>query len=68
MKNLKRVKWDNVGALLMALLGIVSIIHHIQLNGLYVELLLEVIIYCVFALGTKAVILDIRTRPENWKW
>jgi hypothetical protein len=68
MKNLKRVKWDNVGALLMVLLGIVSMIHHIQLNGLYFELLFEILIYCVFALGAKAVILDIRTHPQNWKW
>jgi len=67
MKTLRKVKWENITFLVMVLLGIVSIIHHIKLNGLYINLIFEVIIYLMFAFTFRYIVKDIRKNPSNWE-
>ena len=71
MKNnkkglLRRIKWENITFILMSILSIVSIIHHIQLNGLYFNLILEVFTYSMFSLFFRYIVKDIRKNPQNW--
>ena len=71
MKNnkkglLRRIKWENITFILMSILSIVSIIHHIQLNGLYFNLILEVFTYSMFTLFFTYIVKDIRKNPQNW--
>lgn len=66
MKGIKRIKWENITFILMSILGIVSIIHHIKLNGLYINLIFEVIIYLMFAFTFRYIVKDIRKNPSNW--
>lgn len=71
MKNnkkglLRRIKWENITFILMSILSIVSIIHHIKLNGLYFNLILEVFTYSMFTLFFTYIVKDIRKNPQNW--
>lgn len=50
---MKRIKWENIVFLLSVCFSIQSMIYHIKLNGLYVELGLEVIIYAFMSLGIR---------------
>ena len=65
-KVLKRIKWENITFIIMLLLGLVSIRHHIILNGIYKELILEIITYIMFAFGFRYIVKDIRKNPTNW--
>ena len=66
MKTLRKVKWENITFLVMIILDIISIIHHIKLNGLYFNLIFEVIIYLMFAFTFRYIVKDIRKNPSNW--
>lgn len=66
MKTLRKVKWENITFLVMIILGIISIIHHIKLNGLYFNLIIEVIVYLMFAFTFRYIVKDIRKNPSNW--
>lgn len=70
MKNkkglLRKIKWENIITILMGILSVVSIIHHIELNGLYFDLILEVITYTMFTLFFRYIVKDIRKNPNNW--
>lgn len=71
MKNnkkgiLKRIKWENITFIIMLVLGIASIRHHIILNGIYKELILEIITYLMFAFTFRYIVKDIRKNPSNW--
>ena len=65
---MRRIKWENIVFILMVILGVVSIQHHIALNGLYFALVEEVVIYLMFAFGFRYVVKDIRKNPENWSF
>ena len=71
MKNnkkglLRRIKWENITTILMVWLSIASIIHHIELNGLYFNLILEVFTYTMFTLFFRYIVKNIRKNPSNW--
>lgn len=66
MKKLTKIKWENIAMVGMIALDIMCILHHIELNGFYNELSLEIVIYGVSTIGVRYLIKDIRTNPENW--
>ncbi len=71
MKNnkkglLRRIKWENITTILMVVLSVVSILHHIKLNGLYFNLILEVFTYSMFTLFFRYIVKDMRKNPQNW--
>lgn len=66
MKGLKRIKWENIFVMLCLPLNIYQLYCHIQLNGLYIELILELIISIISLLGLHYIVKDIRKNPSNW--
>jgi len=71
MKNnkkglLRRIKWENITFIIMLIISVISIIHHIKLNGLYFNLILEVFTYSMFSLFFRYIVKDIRKNPQNW--
>lgn len=70
MKNkkglLRRIKWENITTILTGILSVISITRHIELNGLYFNLILEIITYLMFAFTFRYIIKDIRKNPNNW--
>lgn len=71
MKNnkkglLRRIKWENITTILMVWLSVASIRHHIILNGLYFNLILEVFTYSMFTLFFRYIVKDMRKNPQNW--
>lgn len=66
LKGLKRIKWENIFFILDILLTILCLRHHIKLNGLYIELGLEIVVYLSLGFAFRYVIKDIRKNPENW--
>lgn len=49
MKELRLIKWENIITIIMIIIDIFAIIHHIELNGFYIELVLE-IVFNLFAI------------------
>ena len=47
--NLRVYKWENLITIIMIIIDIMSIQHHIELNGFYIELVLE-IVFNLFAI------------------
>lgn len=70
MKNkkglLRRIKWENITTILMGILSVISITRHIELNGLYFNLILEIITYNMLTFTFRYIIKDIRKNPNNW--
>lgn len=72
VKNIKKgkkvhIKYENIITLLYIVFAIYQEYYHIQLNGFYSYLVLEVIIHLMFIFGIWYIIKDIRTNPSNWK-
>ncbi len=65
-KGLKRIKWENIFVVLYLPLNIYQLYYHIELNGLYIELIVELIISIISLLGLHYIIKDIRKNPSNW--
>jgi len=65
---MRKIKWENVIFTIMLILDFICIIHHIRLNGLYFNLIIEVIIYTISSLLIRYVIKDIRKNPDNWRF
>lgn len=63
---LRRIKWENITFILMSVLSIASITHHIELNGLYFNLILEVFMYSLITFTFRYIVKDIRKNPSNW--
>lgn len=63
---MRKIKWENIILLIMIILGVVSMIHHIKLNGWYNNLVIEAIIYLLISLGARSLVKDIRKNPSNW--
>ena len=63
---MKKIKWENIILLVMIILGVVSMIHHIKLNGWYNNLIIEAIIYLLISVGARSLVKDIRKNPSNW--
>lgn len=70
MKESKRkvsIKYENVISLLYVLFAIYQTYYHIQLNGLYIELFMEILIHIMFISAIHYIVKDIRKNPNNWK-
>ena len=63
---MRKIKWENIVLLIMIVLGVVSMIHHIKLNGWYNNLIIEAIIYLLISVGARSLVKDIRKNPSNW--
>ena len=63
---MRKIKWENIVLLIMIVLGVVSMIHHIKLNGWYNNLIIEAIIYLLISVGARSLAKDIRKNPNNW--
>ena len=63
---MRKIKWENIILLVMIILGVVSIVHHIKLNGWYNNLVIEAIVYLLISVGARSLVKDIRKNPSNW--
>jgi hypothetical protein len=63
---MRKIKWENIILLVMIILGVVSMVHHIKLNGWYNNLVIEVIVYLLISVGARSLVKDIRKNPSNW--
>ena len=66
MKKIKRIKWENIAIVAMIVLDVICILHHIEINGIYSMLGIEIGIYAMSTIGVRYLIKDIRTNPSNW--
>ena len=63
---MRKIKWENIILLVMVVLSVVSIVHHIKLNGWYNNLVIEAIVYLLISVGARYLVKDIRKNPSNW--
>ena len=63
---MRKIKWENIILLVMVVLSVVSMVHHIKLNGWYNNLVIEAIIYLLISAGARSLVKDIRKNPSNW--
>ena len=63
---MRKIKWENIVLLVMIILGIVSMVHHIKLNGWYNNLVIEAMVYLLISVGARSLVKDIRKNPSNW--
>ena len=63
---MRKIKWENIILLVMIILGVVSMVHHIKLNGWYNNLVIEAIIYLLISVGARYLVKDIRKNSSNW--
>lgn len=67
VRKVIKIKYENIICLMYILFAIYQEYYHIQLNGFYSYLMLEIIIHIMFISGLHYIIKDIRKNPENWK-
>ena len=63
---MRKIKWENIILLVMIILGVVSMVHHIKLNGWYNNLVIEAIVYLLISVGARYLVKDIRKNHSNW--
>lgn len=63
---MRKIKWENIILLVMIILGVVSMVHHIKLNGWYNNLVIEAMVYLLISIGARYLVKDIRKNPSNW--
>ena len=63
---MRKIKWENIILLVMVVLSVISMVHHIKLNGWYNNLVIEAIIYLLISVGARSLVKDIRKNPSNW--
>lgn len=63
---MRKIKWENIILLVMIILGVVSMVHHIKLNGWYNNLVIEAMVYLLISVGARYLVKDIRKNPSNW--
>lgn len=63
---MRKIKWENIILLVMIILSVVSMVHHIKLNGWYNNLVIEAIVYLLISVGARYLVKDIRKNPSNW--
>lgn len=61
------IKYENIIGVLYVLFAMYQTYYHIELNGLYAELFMEILIHIMFFSTIHYIIKDIRKNPENWK-
>lgn len=65
MKNINKLKYENIIFMLSICFSIQSMIHHIKLNGLYAELGIEIIMDILMCLGVKYVVWYFRKHTKE---
>ena len=63
---MRKIKWENIILLVMIILGVISMVHHIKLNGWYNNLVIEAIVYLLISVGARSLVKYIRKKPSNW--
>ena len=63
---MRKIKWENIILLVMIILGVISMVHHIKLNGWYNNLVIEAIVYLLISVVARSLVKDIRKNPSNW--
>lgn len=63
---LKRIKWENIFTILMVIFNLMAIYKHIQINGVYNELIMEFFVYFGLTFGFRYVIKDMRLNFKEW--
>ncbi len=63
---MRKIKWENISIIIMVVLDILSVVSHIKLNGLYIGLVGELVIYPLMTFGVYYIVKDIRKNPKNW--
>ena len=63
---MRKIKWENIILLVMVVLSVISMVHHIKLNGWYNNLVIEAIVYLLISVGARYLVKDIRKNPSNW--
>ena len=63
---MRKIEWENIILLVMVVLSVVSMVHHIKLNGWYNNLVIEAIVYLLISVGARSLVKDIRKNPSNW--
>lgn len=63
---MRKIKWENIILLVMIILGVISMVHHIKLNGWYNNLVIEAMVYLLISVGARYLVKDIRKNPSNW--
>ena len=63
---MRKIKWENIILLVMVVLSVISMVHHIKLNGWYNNLVIEAIVYLLISVGARSLVKDIRKNPSNW--
>lgn len=58
--NLKKIKWENINSIIYIIYELICILHHIKLNGLYINLLWELVLYNVLGFALWYTIKAIR--------
>lgn len=66
MKKIKRIKWENIFTIAMVIFSTFSVLKHIEINGIYDLLIVEIGVYAMATIGVRYVIKDIRVNPTNW--
>lgn len=65
-KVLKRIKWENIFTIIGIIFDIICIVKHIQLNGYYNNLIIELFIYFGFTLLVRYIVKDIRLNTKEY--
>ncbi len=65
---MRKIKWENIFAIIYGGFAIYQLYTHIQLNGLYNGLIIEMVINVIAVVGVHYIIKDIRKNKTNWLW
>lgn len=66
LKMKKIILWENVFGVAWFVWTIICLVHHIKLNGLYIELYQEICIYGLLGFGVYTGIKAIRTGKDTF--
>lgn len=65
---MRKIKWENIFAIIYGGFAIYQLYTHIQLNGLYNGLIIEMVMNAISLIGIHYIIKDIRKNKTNWLW
>lgn len=63
---MRRIKWENLTSLLLIILFTICLLKHIELNGVYNELIIEIVYYSLTIKILHFIVKDIRKNKKNW--
>jgi predicted Na+-dependent transporter len=66
-RKVLKIKYENIICLFYIVFATYQTIYHLQINGFYNYIILEILIHLMFISGLHYIIKDIRKNPNNWK-